>query len=1501
MMKSSTHKRRTRPLHRMACVFMGLCLSLTAVAHADYRILHHFTGAASDGATAYGSLIRSGSMLHGMTYAGGGSNFGTVFRMNMDGTGFQVLHSFSSAASDGQWPIGSLLLSGSTLYGMAASADSAGGGTLFRIGPGGADFQVLRRFSVGDGMWPWSSLMQSGSVLYGLNTYGGTVSGWNGKGTAFRINADGTGFRVLHTFAGGANDGTGPHGTFTPSGSTLYATTLVGGRNDLGTLFRMNPDGTGFQILHHFTGDSNDGARPYNVTLVPSGDIFYGMTMEGGSAGRGTVFRIKTDGTEFKLLHSFAGGKDGQKPFGSVILSGTTLYGMTSDENTGTDGTIFKINTDGTGFQVLHRFNGADGRDPCGSLLLSGTTLYGMTSQGGSQNKGVIFALDLVYGASFQGLGDLPGGDFSSTALGISADGSTIVGSGTTASGEQAFRWTKDAGMVSLGNLPSGSLKVSRAQDVSADGSVIVGYGDPIGSGWNTYKGFRWTQAGGMTEIGALNGSTRSMAFGVSADGSVVVGDGGQQAFRWTSNGRIAGLGMLSGWNRSRAIAVSDDGSVVIGSNYTAAWDAEQTFRWTSTGGMQSIAHPSGYTYSFPNALSSDGSVIAGSCSSATGNAAFRWSQTAGMTLIGNLPGRSVTHPGAVSAHGSLIVGGSYVDPAYGTAFLWDAAHGMRELQSVLQTECGLNLTGWTLQSASGMTPDGRIIVGWGTNPSGRQEAFRVEASFLPDPNGPIHNLSTGERFASLQVAVDYAQSGQVIELARGTYRQNVTLSGKNVTLQSLDPNDPNVTAATLIEGNGTDPVVKLQNNTAQCILAGLTIRAGGAGIWCSGGQPTIRSCQIIENACPGIELLAAAKPALDHCIIAANGGLGIKMPLSSGRGGIGGAPTVVNCTVAQNTAGGVYGGVPVIANSILYFNGAAGDAQIVPTGSQVTYSCVQGRCAGDGNFDVDPLFARQGRWTDPNDVNHPVPVWLPGDYHVQSQAGRWDSDLAAWVQDAQTSPCIDSGNPALSAGSEPVPNGGWLDLGAYGGTVQASKSRAPESAAQPNVTKYATAFSTYFGKSSGNAALAADRQGAVYVSGTTRDPNFPTTAGACCRTPRGESDVFVAKFSPEGQLVYSTLIGGSNAETGGTLKVNDAGEVYLAGTTSSPDFPTTPGAYDRTYDTQVSGGNPFLLKLDASGGNLIFSTFVPGNSLLQFDSAKNIVVTGSTTSATFPTTAGAYSRALKGGDDAYICKLSADGSQLLASTLFGGGAAEFCMALAVDQDDNIFIGGCSGSANFPVTATALKKQLTGVMNGFFAKFDPNLTTLLYSTFYAGSAEYNFVHTMFCTAQNKLYVTGQTYSTDVPTTANAYQSRLGGDADLYVTVFDPRTLAMPYSTYFGGNWEELAWTEPMGNDLMVAHGFTRSTNFPISTNAWRTGYPDSTKPFFSILDIRNPKASQLVYSSYLDADLPLTADEQGNIYLFGEISTSSYPVTPGAFQTQSPGVPAFVLTKLQPQ
>jgi probable HAF family extracellular repeat protein len=280
--------------------------------------------------------------------------------------------------------------------------------------------------------------------------------------------------------------------------------------------------------------------------------------------------------------------------------------------------------------------------------------------------------------ASFQGLSDLSGGIFESVAQGISADGSVVVGTGMTTLGKQAFQWTQSRGMVSLGNIPDSSFKESRAYNTSTEGKVIVGSGD-LGSGWNSYKGFCWTRDSGMVKMGSLHGSSRYEVWAVSVDGSILVGDGGTQAFRWTQKNGIVGLGVLPGRSSSRAVSVSADGSVIIGT-------------------------------------SSDSSSYPG----------FRWTQSTGMVSLGHLPGRKTTHPFSVSTNGSIIVGSSFIDRSHGTAFIWDSTHGMRSLQSVLLTDYGLNLTGWNLQSANGISPDGMVIVGWGTNPSGQQEAFRV-------------------------------------------------------------------------------------------------------------------------------------------------------------------------------------------------------------------------------------------------------------------------------------------------------------------------------------------------------------------------------------------------------------------------------------------------------------------------------------------------------------------------------------------------------------------------------------------------------------------------------------------------------------------------------------------------------------------------------------------------------------------------------------------------------
>ncbi len=372
--------------------------SLATPAQAATMILHNFTGGTSDGSSPQGSLTLSGSKLYGMTYQGGSGDYGTLFGMNADGTGYTTLHIFNSQG--GANPFGSLTLSGTKLYGMTAQGGINLGGTIFSMNTDGTGFNLLHSFTGGanDGSLPRGSLLLSGSKFYGM-TYNGGIN-FNGGGTIFSMNTDGTGFTLLHRFLGGASDGLHPNGSLALSGSKLYGMTQSGGSNDTGALFSISTDGSGFGLLHSFTDGPNDGAGP-NGSLTLSGSTIYGSTNAGGGEipgiGAGTIFRLNTDGTGFSLLHTFVSGiDDGARPT-ALTLAGTTLYGMSTFGGNNL-GTLFSIGTNGGGFRLLESFSGApaDGANPSsfGALTLSGdaSTLYGLTAFGGTANKGVVFS-----------------------------------------------------------------------------------------------------------------------------------------------------------------------------------------------------------------------------------------------------------------------------------------------------------------------------------------------------------------------------------------------------------------------------------------------------------------------------------------------------------------------------------------------------------------------------------------------------------------------------------------------------------------------------------------------------------------------------------------------------------------------------------------------------------------------------------------------------------------------------------------------------------------------------------------------------------------------------------------------------------------------------------------------------------------------------------------------------------------------------------------------------
>jgi probable HAF family extracellular repeat protein len=329
---------------------------------------------------------------------------------------------------------------------------------------------------------------------------------------------------------------------------------------------------------------------------------------------------------------------------------------------------------------------------------------------------------------SFQGLGDLPGGDFHSAAYAVTADGSTVVGRAYAGSGQQPFRWTQQDGMVGLPAIPGGS-----AQDVSADGSVVVGY--QVSGPWS--QSVRWNQAGEMAGLGDLpSGWWFSHAWGVSADGSIVAGYGSMQAYRWTQETGMVPLGHLrdtSIW--TSALAISADGAVIVGGDYSSHPLLYEAFRWTAETGLVGLGDlPGGPFMSAANDVTPDGSVIVGFGGVPSGVQAFRWTETEGMVgLVGD--GVLSSNGRAVSADGSLVVG--YADWGSGDrAFVWDAANGIRDLGNVLVNDYRLDLTGWTLVEAIGISADGKVIVGYGTNPDGNTEAWMADlhGGVIPEP-----------------------------------------------------------------------------------------------------------------------------------------------------------------------------------------------------------------------------------------------------------------------------------------------------------------------------------------------------------------------------------------------------------------------------------------------------------------------------------------------------------------------------------------------------------------------------------------------------------------------------------------------------------------------------------------------------------------------------------------------------------------------------------------------
>jgi hypothetical protein len=379
--------------------------------------------------------------------------------------------------------------------------------------------------------------------------------------------------------------------------------------------------------------------------------------------------------------------------------------------------------------------------------------------------------------------------------------------------------------------------------------------------------------------------------------------------------------------------------------------------------------------------------------------------------------------------------------------------------------------------------------------------------------------------------------------------------------------------------------------------------------------------------------------------------------------------------------------------------------------------------------------------------------------------------------------------------------------------------------------------YSTFLG---GNAidsgyGIALDGAGSAYVTGNTSSSNFPTTVGALDTALNGNEDGFVAKLAADGSaLSYSTYLGGTgNIDSGNAITVDDTGHAYVTGDTISTDFPTTPGAFDTSASSIYTA---FVSKLDPTGSSLDYSTYLGGSGTFDFgnaiavDGTGGAYVTGSTSSTNFPTTVGAYDTTQNGDDDAFVTKLSADGSTLDYSTFLGGNTFDGSSAIALGAGGTVYLGGGTSSTDFPATAGAFDTSFNGDGDGFVAKLNAAGSALSYSTFLGGAGSQttgqDTVLGIAVDASGNANVAGRTASATFPTTSDAYDPVIGPLSDAFYTKLNPTGSALLYSTYLGGatggtgGSDEARGIALDGAGDAYIVGDTASSDFPVTAGAY---------------------------------------------------------------------------------
>jgi hypothetical protein len=410
-----------------------------------------------------------------------------------------------------------------------------------------------------------------------------------------------------------------------------------------------------------------------------------------------------------------------------------------------------------------------------------------------------------------------------------------------------------------------------------------------------------------------------------------------------------------------------------------------------------------------------------------------------------------------------------------------------------------------------------------------------------------------------------------------------------------------------------------------------------------------------------------------------------------------------------------------------------------------------------------------------------------------------------------------------------------------------------PYDTTRPLVIDPQLSYSTYLG---GNGydqgtSIAVDSAGDAYVTGSTSSTNFPVTPGAFQSAFSG-GDAFVTKVNSTGTaLVYSTYLGGNTSSLANGIAVGAAGNAYVVGLTSASDFPTTPGAFQTTY----GGGsnNAFVTELNPTGSGLGYSTYLSGSGdarglAVTVDSAGSAYVTGWVL-GDFPVTPGAFQKVPGGGPEPTVFVTKLNpGGSALDYSTYLGGN-DYSNSIALDSAGNVYVTGTTSSTSFPVTPGAFQTTFgSGIYDDFVTKLNPTGSTLVYSTF-LGSGAIGYGGGVVVDSSGNAYVTGGADS-NFPTTPGAFQTSIHGDSNAFVTKLNPSGSALVYSTFLGGPVDSFGAGIALDSaGNAYVTGTTRSTSFPVTPGAFQTTLSGTFENAF--VTKLNGNGTALIYSTYL--------------------------------------------------